>query len=137
MAEEMDRLIHDVGEIPRDLRKRLRPKVRAAGNIVARDARLRASWSTRIPAAIRVRTAFAKSPGVRVSVDLRKAPHAKPYENEGRPGKFRHPVFGNRSNWVTQKARPFLGPALQAKSDAAAHDIADAVDRATRDAGFR
>lgn len=137
MADEIERLIHDMGRVPDDLRKRLRPKLREAGKIVAADAKLRASWSTRIPRAISVRTSFTKTrPGVSVIVDRKKAPHGRPYEHGGGPGTFRHPVFGNREIWVSQRARPFLEPALEAKGNEAGRRITDAVDEATRDAGF-
>lgn len=137
MADEIERLIHDMGRIPDDLRKKLRKPLREAGRIVADDAKLRSSFSTRIPRAIRVSTSFtARRPGVSVVVDRKKAPHGRPYEHGGNPGTFRHPVFGNREVWVPQAARPFLEPALEAKGDEAGRRITDAVDEATRDAGF-
>lgn len=137
MADEIERLIHDMGRIPDDLRKKLRPQLRAAGRLVADDAKLRASWSTRIPRAIGVRTSFTKTrPGVSVVVNRKKAPHGRPFEHGGEPGKFRHPVYGNRRVWVSQTARPFLAPAMRAKADAAGRRITEAVDEATRDAGF-
>ena len=138
MADEIERLIKDMGRVPDDLRKRLRPKLRTAGRVVADDAKLRASWSTRIPRAVSVRTSFTKTrPGVSVVVNKNKAPHARPFEHVGRPGTFRHPVFGNREVWVPQRARPFLAPALAAKGDTAGRLITEAVDETTRDAGFR
>lgn len=137
MADEIERLIRDMGRIPDDLRKKLRPKLREAGRVVADDAKRRSAWSTRIPRAIRVSTSFTKTrPGVSVVVNKNKAPHARPYEHGGDPGTFRHPVYGNRNVWVEQRARPFLAPALAAKGDEAGRRIADAVDETTRDAGF-
>lgn len=137
MADEIERLIRDMGRVPDDLRRKLRPKLRAAGRLVADDAKLRASWSTRIPRAISVRTSFTKNrPGVSVVVDRKRAPHARPYEHGGREGKFRHPVFGNREVWVSQVARPFLAPAFDAKNNEAGRLITEAVDETTRDAGF-
>jgi hypothetical protein len=138
MADEIERLVKDMGGIPKDLRKKLRPGLRKAGRIVAEDAKLRSSWSTRIPRAIRVTTTFSgKNPGVRVQVNKKNAPHARPFEHGGGPGTFRHPVFGNRKIWVSQRARPFLAPALAAKNEEAGKKIAEVVDQVTRDAGFR
>ena len=138
MADEIERLIKDMGRIPNDLRKKLRPKLRKAGRIVADDAKVRAAWSTRIPRAIRVTTTFSgKNPGVRVQVNKDRAPHARPYEHGGSPGTFRHPRWGDRRMWFNQKARPFLAPALAAKNEEAGKAIAEAVDETTRDAGFR
>lgn len=138
MADEVERLVHDMGKIPDDLRKRLRPKLRIAGQVVADEAKARSAWSARIPRAISVRTSFTKTrPGVSVVVPRKKAPHGRPYEHGGRPGSFRHPVYGNRRVWVSQVARPFLAPALEAKGDTAGRLITEAVDETTRDAGFK
>ena len=138
MADEIERLIKDLGKIPDDLRRKLRPRLRAAGRVVADDAKARASWSTRIPRAIRVSTSFtARRPGVSVVVDKKKAPHGRPYEHGGQPGTFRHPRWGDRRSWFEQRARPFLAPALAAKGDTAGRLITEAVDETTRDAGFK
>lgn len=135
MANEVEELIKELGKIPKDLRTALRPGLREAGQEVAEDARRRASWSTRIPRAIRVSTTFSgRTPGVSVVVNKNKAPHGRPFEHGGGPGEFRHPVFGNRQVWVSQKARPFLYPALVAKGDEAAKKIADVVDVVVRKA---
>lgn len=136
MADEIEHLIRDLGKIPQDLKRELRPGLRAAGRVVADEAKVRASWSTRIPGATRVSVTFSgKRPGVSVVVNKTKAPDARPFEHGGRTGIFRHPVFGNRDVWVSQKARPFLAPALEAKGDEAAGQITDVVDRVTRDTG--
>ncbi|MBX6382023.1 MAG: HK97 gp10 family phage protein [Microbispora sp.] len=137
MSDEVQRLMRDLGGIPQDLRRQLRPGLRGAGRIVADEAKRRASWSSRIPRATTVSVRFAGSPGVRVIVNRRKAPHARPHEHGGRPGQFRHPLFGDRSRWYSQRARPFLAPALEAKGRAAEREISRVVDRVTRDAGFR
>lgn len=143
MADEIERLIHDMGRIPDDLKRKLRPKLRIAGRVVADDAKVRASWSTRIPSATKVSTSFtARRPGVSVVVDRKKAPHARPFEHGGEPGEFRHPVFKTttgirKTPWVPQAARPFLSLALEAKGDTAGRLITEAVDETTRDAGFK
>lgn len=143
MADEIERLIRDLDGIPKDLRRKLRPKLREAGEIVAAQARINASWSTRIPPATKVSTSFTlRRPGVSVTVNRKLAPHARPFEHGGDPGEFRHPVFQTfgtrrRTPWVPQRARPFLEPALRARGDEAGRRITDAVDEATRDAGFR
>jgi HK97 gp10 family phage protein len=138
MADEIRRLIDDMGKIPKDLKIKLRPGLREAGQIVRDRARLNASWSKRIPAATRVSVGFSKrNPGVAVQVNKNRAPHARPFEHDGRAGTFRHPVFGHRDRrWVPQKARPFLAKALEEEAPAAERKIADVVDKVTRDAGF-
>ena len=63
------------------------------------------------------------------------APEFAPIDNGGRPGSFRHPVFGNRAVWVSQRAYPILEPS--ADELRAADKIAlDAIDRALRRTGF-
>lgn len=105
--------------------KALRVRLREIGEVVAVEARERASYSSRIPASIKVRTR-----GVSLSVVAGgpNAPDAAPLENKGQGGSFRHPVHGNYDVWVAQKARPFLGPSVQAKSaqiDAMAQGVID------------
>lgn len=138
MADEVRRLIDDIGKIPKELRIQLRPGLRKVGQIVRDDARRNASWSKRIPPATRVSVGFTeRNPGVAVQVNKNRAPHARPFEHGDRPGLFRHPVFGHRDRWVSQRARPFLARAAAANADEAERQIADVVDRVTREAGFR
>lgn len=138
MADEIRRLIDDLGKIPKELKVQLRPGLRKAGEAVRDQARANASWSRRIPAATRVSVGFTKrNPGVSVQVTRSRAPHARPLEHGGLPGSFRHPVFGHRDRWVSQRARPFLARAAEQKAPQAERDIADVVDRVTREAGFR
>lgn len=143
MADEIEQLIRDLGKIPKELKAQLRPGLRKAGDLVRDQARRNAAWSSRIPPATKTSLSFTKNrPGVSVIVDKNKAPHARPYEHGGRPGRFRHPVYARGEDrrawtWVPQQARPFLAPAMEAKGEAAAKQIADVVDRVTREAGFR
>jgi len=137
MANEIEEFIREFGKMPKELRSQLRPGLRKAGKVVADDVKLRSGWSARIPRATRVSVTFSgRRPGVSVVVNKNKAPNARPLEHQGRTGTFRHPVFG-KDIWVAQRARPFLYPALRAKGGAAAAEIADVVDRVTREAGFR
>ncbi len=87
----------------------------AAGEIVASAARSRASFSRKIPGSIRTRRRGTR---VRVEAGGASAPNAAPIENHGIPGVFRHPVFGNYDNWVSQAAHPFLTPAAEENIDA-------------------
>lgn len=117
-------------DVPKELRPRLRKAIVSAGDAVAAQARVNAAWSTRIPSAIKTRVRFGSSAGVRVVVDSKKAPHARPFEGIGQRGDtFRHPVFG-RDRWVEQQQRPFLVPALQAKRDQTLRAIQEAIDSA-------
>jgi hypothetical protein len=137
MADEIRRLIDDMGKIPKELKVELRPGLRKAGEIVRNQAWINASWSTRIPAATRVSVGFTRrNPGVAVQVNKNRAPHARPFEHGGNPGTFRHKVFGHEDRWVSQKARPFLAEAAEEKAPEAERQIAEVFDKVTRDAGF-
>lgn len=132
-----DGLITILRAVPKELRKEVRRGLHKAGRIVRDDARRRASWSSRIPRSLGVRTAFSgKRTGVRVVADAKKAPHARPFEGIGGNSSFRHPVFGNREKWVEQRTRPFLAPAMEANKGKARDEIRAAVDAALRRAGF-
>ncbi len=101
----------------------------AAGELVAEEARKRAGFSSRIPGSITVKR---RALAVKIQAGGDSAPDAAPFEHGGIPGDFRHPVFGNREVWVSQRARPFLTPALEAKTDEAFEMIGTAVDVALR-----
>lgn len=135
---EIQKLVADLGKVPAELRKELRPAIRAAAQRVLVDARSRASWSSRIPAATRISVRFGRrNAGVSIVVSAARAPHGRPYEHGGVPGNFRHPVYGNRNNWVTQRARPFLWPAAVAKREEVAREIDRAVEQVLRRTGWR
>jgi hypothetical protein len=94
--------------------------IRAIGEVVAADARERASFSKRIPASVKVRVA---STTVSVVAGGKNAPDAEVFENKGKEGNFRHPLFGDKTHWYTQKAHPFLRPAVVAGGPAAGKAI--------------
>lgn len=129
-------VVADLGAVPKELRKELRPRLRQVAAPIAAGARRRASWSTRIPRAIRTSVSFSvQRPGVRIRVDGKAAPHARAYE--GLSGMtFKHPVFG-RDVWVTQQARPFLFPAARKAAPDVARAVNDAVQAAAKKHGFK
>lgn len=138
-SQEIERLIVDFGKIPVEFRRAVRPKLKMVAVPIAQDAKRRASWSRRIPGAIRISTSITKRhQGVRIRVDSVKAPHARPYEGIGtRSDTFRHPVFGDRERWVSQKSRPFLWPAMQAGRPQVEGAVSEAILEAARDSGWR
>lgn len=122
------KLAREMGSIPLELRRELRPRLRVAGEKVRQDVQQGASFSGRIPGAVRMTVAFgSKTGGVRIFVDAKKAPHARVLENLGRSGSFRHPVFGDRDNWVAQPARPFFFAAIKRNQGQVREQVADAV----------
>lgn len=132
-------LVGELGRMSPAAKQELRRGLRAAGKTVLQQAKSNASWSSRIPGAMRLATRTgAKNAGVFLRVDATRAPHARPYEGIGtRAGFFRHPVFGNRDVWVSQAQRPFLVPAAQAGRPAVVKAGEDAVKAAARAGGFR
>ncbi|MFI2663736.1 hypothetical protein [Micromonospora carbonacea] len=131
----------DLREIPKTLRKELRPALKKTGDQVAQAARARASWSRRIPGAIRVKVLYGRRSGVIITVNRKKAPHARAYEGiaarMGNASSFRHPLFGDRNHWYTQRTRPFLHPAAQARRAQVQADIVKVVAAAASRRGFK
>lgn len=102
--------------------------MRAAGQVVKTAIQSNAGFSSRIPGAVRMTTSFgSKTGGVRIWVDAKKAPHARPLENLGRSGSFRHPVFGDMDVWVSQPAHPFFFPAVKSSGGKVRSLVEDAV----------
>lgn len=108
--------------------KALRLGLKAAAQVVALDAKKNSDWSTRIPGTIKASSSGAIS--AKVKAGGPNAPHAAALENNGKPGKFRHPVFGNDQVWVDQPARPYLGPAADKNQDVVAGLVLDTLKTA-------
>lgn len=115
--------------------KQLQKALKGAAVMVAVEARLLIGfYSSRIPKTV---TPFARGLTVGVRAGGASAPHAVPFEHDGVPGTFRHPVFGNRDVWVSQDAHPFLMPALVKEADNVERACAAAIDGVLLEAGFR
>lgn len=130
-------LVKAYGRLPESLRKEIRPQLRAGAQHIVTDMKQRASYSRRIPRAIRMTIAFGgKRTGVNIRVSAKQAPHARVLEqgNDGRRSThFRHPVFGNRDVWVSQPRRPFFFPAIAAGRKQVRKNISDAVRASLRE----
>jgi hypothetical protein len=128
----------------RKIQPLLRKNLKTAAEPAAAQVRANASWSSRIPGAVGVQTRFTgKRPGVSIFVSRKKAPHARPLENSGKGGTFKHPVFartkrgGRRYVTVQQQARPFFFNDLAKRMPEVDKAVGDAIDDAARAAGFR
>lgn len=134
---DLSKLANDLKSIDKDLRKDLMKRIRQAAEPVRQAVQAEASWSRRIPAAVRIRTSYAaRGASVTVFVDAKKAPEARPLNNHDRSGTFRHPVFGNRDNWVAQPARPFLDRGARNAEGSVAREVEKVYDDVKRRAGF-
>lgn len=117
-------------DVPKEIQKDLRRNILDAADVIVQRARSNASWSSRIPNAISARVRFGTGSAVRIVVDSRQAPHARPYEGIGQRGEtFRHPLFG-KDIWVEQQRRPFLVPAIRQHEDDVVKGVQDAINSA-------
>ncbi len=135
--DPMVEIARDMRELPEETRKALRPKLRQAGQRVQKKAQQNASWSSRIPASIKVVTSFRQNrEGVTIRAGGGNAPHARPLEGlSARGDTFRHPVYGN-DWWVSQPTRPFLFPAAEASQAEVTAEVRSALDDAAAALGF-
>lgn len=120
--------------VPKEFRRELRPKIRKASGRVAGRIKANAGWSSRIPGAVKTQVSFSsRSGGVRVFVDSKAAPHARPLEfgSQGRGSVNRHPVFG-RDVWVDQPTRPFFMTAVRESEQDVVMEVQDAIDNVLR-----
>ena len=136
-SEAIRQLAKQIDGIPKELRKELRPALRAAAEPVIQDARGRASWSTRIPRAISMSVRFSRDPGVLIRVRRSVAPHGRAYEGITGASDFVHPVFGHRDREVAEGTRPYLEPAVRAAADTVLAKAAGVVEQVAREQGFR
>lgn len=132
-------MIKDLGgKMPKEIKAKIRPLLRKTGQQALTAVRANASWSTKIPRATRLQISLAgKRPGVAVVTRRNQAPHARPLEHRGQPGRVRHPLFGNRKKWVTQPARPFMTQEAPAWQAAVRDGIRDAIDQVAKDSEFK
>lgn len=139
-APDLHALYVALKAIEGNLQVEMRRGIKTAAQPVVDRVKSNASFSSRIPGAVKTKVSFAaKSAGVTVYVDAGMAPEARPLEHGGKGGTFRHPVFADQSRqtrggytWVSQKAHPFFGSASVAedsKITAAINAICAAVEQ--------
>jgi len=136
-SKDLHKLYTDLKAAPGTMQVELRKGMKTAANPMVQRVKSAAGFSSRIPGAVSAKVSFAaKSAGVTVQVDARKAPEARPLEHGGKGGTFRHPVFGNKDNWVDQKAQPFFFP--NASKDAEViKALSDVMDSFAKKLGFK
>lgn len=134
----LNQFIIDLQGLPADMQKELRNGVRRAATPIAKDARSRASWSTRIPGAITLEGSRSLNAAtVRLKVNSNKAPHARPWEfGSGRNRNLRYRLFG-QDVWFEKPTRAFLFPAVRAGAKGMEAEIAKSIEMVSRRAGFR
>lgn len=134
---QAQRFFKEFKSFPKDVQREFRPKLRAAASEALGDVKRNASWSNRIPQAAKVGLRFGKRfQGVTLYVNRKRARHARPWENAGKPGSFRHRVFG-QDVWVSQRARPFFFKVAPEWHEDVQEKLLEVVDQATREHGFK
>lgn len=136
----MRRLAKALKLAPKDVQREFRTNWRKAAKLVADDAKSRASYSTRIPATIKIR---GTGVNIKIVAGGSAAPNAAPLEMGNRGSSTnRHPVFApigsnayqNPKRWVNQPTRPFLAPALEAHKGEVMAMMEDAITSAVNKA---
>lgn len=136
---EFRRFIREFDKFPANLRKEMRPMLKALGDRALARARAKSAWSTRIPGSLRISVSFTKrSAGVTLTSNRNKAPHGRAYANQGRHGFFRVPTGTPREPWVRIQARPwFFGAADVELTKDVDRKIGEVVDSVARAHGFK
>ncbi|MFI7042588.1 HK97 gp10 family phage protein [Microbispora rosea] len=142
MSADLDKLIADFRKMPLDTRRKLRTEIRRVAAPVLSQVRSNAGWSSRIPAATTIKVGYSKSKsGATIVTSARKAPHARPYEHDGVPGTFRHPVnrpaARRRKPWVSQAARPFFYRAVSEAAPKVEDGFRELIMRVARENGWK
>jgi hypothetical protein len=124
--------------------KELHKALRVAGQLIADDAKaIIGAHSTTIPGTIRVRVSKTKisvvagggDNAIAGLLELGNKGHGKS-QAAARSGRFRHPVWGNRENWVDQPMHPYLLPAAEKNERKIERLEGQAVADAMRAVGF-
>lgn len=126
--------IEGLAEFMRDLRKfepavskQFRARIKKVVDVVAKDAQRRAPRKTgKLARGIKP---SVTNKGARL---ISKADHARIFEFGGR-----HPVYGNKNNWVFQPAKPHIFPAVEANKALVHKEALAGLDDAIREIGFR
>lgn len=125
----------DIRAAEPNIRAGLKLALKQGADLVASEYRTQIGRnSPRIAATITTGSTLTTS---YVKAGSKAAPHAAAFENEGRAGVFRHPVFGNRGVWVTQDAHPAAIAALQKRGDDVVALVSKAIDAWAAEAGFK
>lgn len=134
-SADLHKMYTDLKAAPGAMQVELRKGMKVAAQPMVNRVKAGSSFSSRIPGAVSAKVSFsAKSASVSVQVDSKKAPEARPLENGGKGGTFRHPVYGS-DTWVAQKAQPFFFPNVS-KDAEVSKAMSDVMDAFAKKLGF-
>jgi hypothetical protein len=126
--------------------KALHKQLRRAADEIAIDARaIAVANSNTIPPTVKVRVSktrlsvVAGGHGVAIAglFELGNKSGGSKSRAASRGGKFRHPVYGNRSVWVDQDMHPYLLPAALKNRRKVEDMVGEAVREAFRESGLK
>lgn len=120
-------ILRDLRKLDPALYKELRVRLKKAVKVIADDAKKKAPHRTGGLAKGIVPSVTQK--GAKL---VSKAPHGRVIEFGAR-----HPVFGNRNNWVFQPAGAHVFPAVKAGQGDIAREAVAALEDSIREAGLR
>lgn len=124
--EGINEFLRDLKKFEPEVSKGFRRRIKTVVEKVAKDARSRAPKRSGKLAKM-IRPSVTNKGATLQS----KAPHAKIMEFGGR-----HPVYGNRNNWVFQPARPHIFPAVRENEQFVKSEMLAALDDAISEIGF-
>jgi len=114
-------------EMKRGIRKAEQPAKRAMQESAAAAGMMKASR------AVKTSNRFSgKSASLRLRVDSGIAPNARPLDKPNHGAFNRHPVWGNRRNWVDQPERKFFDRGADAGLKACQNEMEDALNAVVR-----
>lgn len=131
LVKDLDQVDKKISrEMKRDMRKGAEPivhRVQAAAPV---------GKTGRIPRATKASTRFTKkTTNVIITVNARQAPHARPINNDDRPGFFEHPT--PQGGTAKQRAVNFFYRPIVSSQTDMDRVVQRAADKAMRQAGFR
>lgn len=164
-ASEFSQLLNDVKSFDKDLGNAIRKRVRDAGKPIvkkmqaavtdpaskrsAKIVQVRRKQRTGEEVEVRTNTSALVAKGVAFRIATGKSGGAGRFVSSGKnlppdrramfralnKPKFRHPVFGNRDQFVEQAGRPYFGAVVLDEQDALLEAINDALDDAAKTLG--
>lgn len=150
--KEWYRLKQELDAFDPSLAKALRLRIRNAGKVAANEVKKTLAMSSpgggpndganraALIAATRVSVSFAKkAAGAKiVTGSTRLAAKNKGLLNVYNMKTFRHPVFGDKTNWVNQEGRPYFGVVIRkALNTELVKEVGSALDDAMAAIGAR
>ena len=132
---ELPRLMRDLRAVDRNLANEVKRNIRKAEQPAkhAMEASAAAAGMMKASRAVKLSNRYGgKSASLSLRVDAKIAPNARPLDKPNDGAFNRHPVFGNRRNWVDQPERKFFDRGADAAFSACEKEMGEALDAVVR-----